>query len=238
MRNQLYQLSETDIAFPNPEYALESPDGLLAIGGGLSLPRLSNAYKSGIFPWFSEDEPIMWWSPSERGIFELDDFHISKSLRKHLKKHPVKVTINNAFEEVIEACRDQRLDTDGTWITSDMLNAYVNAHNAGIAHSLEVWSNGELAGGLYGIMQNGVFCGESMFHHQTNCSKLAMWALVNWLKRHNAHFIDCQLENPYLMTLGAQVIPRSTFLTKLKAAHNYIINPIMWEPQELDAIYE
>ncbi len=184
MRNQLYQLSETDIAFPNPEYALESPDGLLAIGGDLSLPRLSNAYKSGIFPWFSEDEPIMWWSPSERGIFELNDFHISKSLRKHLKKHPVRVTINNAFEEVIEACLDQRLDTDG------------------------------------------------------NCSKLAMWALVNWLKRHNAHFIDCQLENPYLMTLGAQVIPRSTFLTKLKAAHNYTVNPIMWEPQELDAIYE
>lgn len=238
MRNQLYQLSETDIAFPNPEYALTSPDGLLAIGGDLSVKRLSNAYKMGIFPWFSEGEPIMWWSPSERGIVELNDFHISKSLRKHLKKHPVKVTVNNAFAEVIEACCEQRIDTEGTWITSDMLSAYIAAHDANIAHSVEVWQDGELAGGLYGIMQNGVFCGESMFHHQTNCSKLAMWALVNWLKRHNAHFIDCQLENPYLTSLGAKVIPRSEFLTKLKRANAYTLNSTMWQPQELTAIYE
>ena len=238
MKNQLYQLSDTDIAFPNPEFALVSPDGLLAVGGDLSLPRLCNAYRNGIFPWFSDNEPIMWWSPSERGIVELSDFHVSKSLRKHLKKYPVTVTINNAFIEVIEACRDQRLDTDGTWITSDMLSAYTNAHNAGIAHSLEVWRNGELAGGLYGIMQNGVFCGESMFHHQTNCSKLAMWALVNWLKKHNAHFIDCQLENPYLMSLGAKVISRSDFLAKLNTALTYKVNPTMWKPQKLDAIYE
>lgn len=238
MRNQLYQLSETDIAFPNPEYALTSPDGLLAIGGDLSVKRLSNAYKMGIFPWFSEGEPIMWWSPSERGIVELNDFHISKSLRKHLKKHPVKVTINNAFAEVIEACCEQRTDTEGTWITNDMLSAYIAAHDAKIAHSVEVWQNGELAGGLYGIMQNGIFCGESMFHHQTNCSKLAMWALVNWLKRHNAHFIDCQLENPYLTSLGAKVIPRSEFLTRLKLAGSYSLNPMMWQPQELIAIYE
>lgn len=238
MRNQLYQLNETDIAFPNPEYALTSPDGLLAIGGDLSVKRLSNAYKMGIFPWFSEGEPIMWWSPSERGIVELDDFHISKSLRKHLKKHPVKVTVNNAFAEVIEACCEQRIDTEGTWITDGMLSAYIAAHNANIAHSVEVWQNGELAGGLYGIMQNGVFCGESMFHHQTNCSKLAMWALVNWLKRHNAHFIDCQLENPYLTSLGAKVIPRSEFLTKLKRANAYSLNSTMWQPQELTAIYE
>lgn len=238
MRNQLYQLSETDIAFPNPEYALTSPDGLLAIGGDLSVKRLSNAYKMGIFPWFSEGEPIMWWSPSERGIVELNDFHISKSLRKHLKKHPVKVTVNNAFAEVIEACCEQRIDTEGTWITSDMLSAYIAAHDANIAHSVEVWQDGELAGGLYGIMQNGVFCGESMFHHQTNCSKLAMWALVNWLKRHNAHFIDCQLENPYLTSLGAKVIPRSEFFTKLKRANAYTLNSTMWQPQELTAIYE
>ncbi|KPZ53205.1 leucyl/phenylalanyl-tRNA--protein transferase [Pseudoalteromonas sp. P1-25] len=238
MRNQLYQLSETDIAFPNPEYALTSPDGLLAIGGDLSVKRLSNAYKMGIFPWFSDGEPIMWWSPSERGIVELNDFHISKSLRKHLKKHPVKVTVNNAFAEVIEACCEQRIDTEGTWITNEMLSAYIAAHDANIAHSVEVWQNGELAGGLYGIMQNGIFCGESMFHHQTNCSKLAMWALVNWLKRHNAHFIDCQLENPYLSSLGAKVIPRSEFLTRLKLADSYSLNPMMWQPQELIAIYE
>lgn len=238
MRNQLYQLSDTDIAFPNPEYALTSPDGLLAVGGDLSVARLSHAYKNGIFPWFSEDEPIMWWSPSERGIVELNDFHISKSLRKHLKKHPVRVTVNNAFAEVIEACCEQRIDSEGTWITNGMIDAYNNAHEAGIAHSVEIWRDGELAGGLYGIMQNGVFCGESMFHHQTNCSKLAMWALVNWLKRHGAHFIDCQLENPYLISLGAKVIPRSEFLTKLNLANAYIPNSTMWQPQELTAIYE
>ena len=238
MKNQLYQLSDTDIAFPNPEYALESPDGLLAVGGDLSLARLSNAYCNGIFPWFSEYEPIMWWSPSERGIVEVDHLHVSKSLKQHLKRYPVRVTINNAFVKVIEACRTQRLDTDGTWITPDMLDAYINAHKAGIAHSLEVWRDCELVGGLYGIMQNGVFCGESMFHHQKNCSKLAMWALVNWLKRHNAHFIDCQLENPYLMSLGAKVITRREFLAKLNLARNYKVNPLMWEPQELEAIYE
>jgi leucyl/phenylalanyl-tRNA--protein transferase len=238
MSNKLYQLSDVDIAFPNPENALTSPDGLLAIGGDLTLPRLSLAYKNGIFPWFSDNEPIMWWSPSARGIVELEEFHISKSLRKHLKKHPVTVTINTAFEEVIEACREQRIDSEGTWITDDMQSAYISAHHAGFAHSLEVWSDNELAGGLYGIMQNGVFCGESMFHNKTNCSKLAMWALVNWLKRHNAHFIDCQLENPYLMSLGAKIITRNQFLSKLKIAENFTVQPTMWEPQKLERIYD
>lgn len=237
MNKQLYQLSKSHFAFPDPIHALEDPDGLLAIGGDLSLARLCNAYNAGIFPWFSEYEPIMWWSPSERGIVELNDFHVSKSLRKHLKKYPVTITVNHAFKEVIEACRRQRLATNGTWITPQMQDAYINAHHNGIAHSLEVWREGELIGGLYGIMQTGVFCGESMFHHQTNASKLAMWALVNWLKRHNAHFIDCQLENPYLTTLGAKVIPRSVFLTKLKAAQNYTPNSTMWKPQELTGIY-
>ena len=119
-----------------------------------------------------------------------------------------------------------------------MQQAYINAHHNGLAHSLEVWREGELAGGLYGIMQTGVFCGESMFHHQTNCSKLAMWALVNWLKRHNAHFIDCQLENPYLMSLGASVVSREEFLTKLNKAQCYTPAASMWQPQELIAIYE
>lgn len=238
MTKQLYQLSQNNNTFPDPSLALDDPDGLLAIGGCLSVSRLKNAYSQGIFPWFSEYEPIMWWSPSERGIIELDDFHISKSLRKEVRKHPVKVTINNAFEEVIEACRDQRLDSDGTWITTHMLDAYIEAHQAGIAHSIEAWRDGELAGGLYGIMQHGVFCGESMFHYQSNCSKLAMWALVNWLQRHNAHFIDCQLENPYLMSLGAKVIPRADFFTKLNNAQHYVMPNEMWQPQELTAIYE
>ena len=238
MTKQLYQLSKSHFTFPDPTHALDDPDGLLAIGGCLSVTRLKNAYQQGIFPWFSEYEPIMWWSPSERGIIELDEFHVSRSLRKHLKKYPVKVTVNNAFSQVIEACRQQRLATDGTWITTKMLDAYKEANKSGLAHSVEVWSDNELVGGLYGIMQHGVFCGESMFHHQTNCSKLAMWALVNWLKRHHAHFIDCQLENPYLVTLGEKVLPRPEFLTKLKAAEDFIIPASMWQPQELIAIYD
>ncbi|WP_405632147.1 leucyl/phenylalanyl-tRNA--protein transferase [Pseudoalteromonas sp. Ld20] len=238
MTKQLYQLSNSHFEFPNPTHALDDPDGLLAVGGCLSIERLKNAYIHGIFPWFSEYEPIMWWSPSMRGIIELNEFHVSRSLRKHLKKHPVKVTINTAFNDVIEACQQQRQDIEGTWITSEMINAYQQAHLAGVAHSLEIWIDDELVGGLYGMMQNGVFCGESMFHHQTNCSKLAMWALVNWLKRHNAHFIDCQLENPYLLSLGQKVLPRSEFLTKLKQASSFKIPPTMWQAQELIAIYD
>jgi len=220
MTKQLYQLSQDHFIFPDPQYALDDPDGLLAVGGCLSVTRLKNAYSQGIFPWFSKYEPIMWWSPSERGIIELADFHVSKSLRKHLRKNPVTVTINTAFDEVIEACQQQRIDAEGTWITDEMLNAYKQAHLDSLAHSVEVWDNGVLVGGLYGIMQAGVFCGESMFHYQTNGSKLAMWALVNWLKRHNAHFIDCQLENPYLLSLGEKIVPRADFLTKLEQAAN------------------
>ncbi|TGE84586.1 leucyl/phenylalanyl-tRNA--protein transferase [Pseudoalteromonas sp. KS88] len=238
MTKQLYQLSQDQFNFPDPQHALDDPDGLLAVGGCLSVARLKNAYSQGIFPWFGDYEPIMWWSPSERGIIELTDFHVSKSLRKHLRKNPVTVTVNTAFDEVIEACQQQRIDVEGTWITDDMLNAYKQAHLDSLAHSVEVWDDGSLVGGLYGIMQTGVFCGESMFHHQANCSKLAMWALVNWLKRHDAHFIDCQLENPYLLSLGEKVVPRSDFLTKLEQAASYKIPTTMWQAQELTAIYD
>ncbi|WP_404339998.1 leucyl/phenylalanyl-tRNA--protein transferase [Pseudoalteromonas mariniglutinosa] len=238
MTKQIYQLSHDYFDFPDPEFALDQPDGLLAVGGCLSVERIASAYKAGVFPWFSEYEPIMWWSPSERGIIEFEHFHVSRSLKKHLKKHPVKVTINHAFDQVITACREQRLNAEGTWITTKMMQAYCNAHQQGIAHSVEIWHEQQLIAGLYGIMQNGVFCGESMFHHQSNGSKLAMWALVNWLKKHNAHFIDCQLENPYLTSLGAKVIPRTEFLAKLKQAQHYTPTTTMWQPQQLVGIYD
>ncbi|WOC24780.1 leucyl/phenylalanyl-tRNA--protein transferase [Pseudoalteromonas sp. N1230-9] len=238
MIKQLYQLSAEGVDFPNPEFALDEPDGLLAIGGDLSVERIKNAYKHGVFPWFSDYEPIMWWSPSMRGVIELDEFHVSRSLKKHLKRTPVRVTVNQAFSHVINACREQRLDAEGTWITEKMMHAYIEAHHQGVAHSLEIWQDDHLVAGLYGIMQNGIFCGESMFHHTSNGSKLAMWALVNWLKKHNAHFIDCQLENPYLITLGAKVIPRTEFLTRLKLAQQYVPTSHMWQPQELINIYD
>lgn len=220
-------------------FALNDPDGLLAIGGCLSPERLNLAYQSGIFPWFNEKEPIMWWSPSERGIIDLNEFHVNRTLRKASRKTQPIVTVNMAFDSVINACREQRINVEGTWINQQMLQAYKNLHELGYAHSIEVWDqNKNLLGGLYGIMNSGVFCGESMFFHQPNGSKLAMWALVNWLKKHDAHFVDCQLENPYLTTLGAKLIPRSEFLTRLNKAQSYEIPNSMWAPQILEYIYD
>ncbi|WP_419147093.1 leucyl/phenylalanyl-tRNA--protein transferase [Pseudoalteromonas 'SMAR'] len=238
MTQQLFHLTPDNFNFPPNHFALKEPDGLLAVGGCLTVKRLENAYRNGIFPWFSEGEPLMWWSPSERGILELSDFHCGKTLRKAQRKLQPRVTVNTAFEQVIHACRQQRIDSEGTWITSKMLHAYQQAHRDGLAHSVEIWQQQRLVGGLYGIMQSGVFCGESMFHHTANASKLAMWALVNWLKRHQACFIDCQLENPYLRSLGLKVVPREEFLARLKKAEDFVPPASMWQPQELKDIYE
>jgi len=238
MSKQIYQLGPTKYGFPDPQLALDDPDGLLAFGGDLTAERLKLAYKSGIFPWFSEDEPIMWWSPTTRAVIVLSDFHVSKSLKKYQKKNQFNISVNTQFESVIEGCQQQRIDQEGTWITYDMKQAYLSLHTLGIAHSIEVSFGNTLVGGLYGIMQNGVFCGESMFHTMPNTSKLASWALVNWLKKHNAHFIDCQLTNPYLTSLGATEITRSDFLAKLKLANAFNMPSDMWKPQQLDNIYE
>lgn len=238
MTQQITHLSDNNTQFPSCDLALTNPDGLLAVGGCLSLARLSKAYHCGIFPWFNEREPIMWWAPSERGIVELDEFHVSKSLKKAMRRMQPTVTINTAFTQVINACRTQRINNEGTWINTQMLDAYYAAHKAGFAHSIEVWHEKQLIGGLYGIMQSGIFCGESMFFKQPNASKLAMWALVNWLKKHQAHFIDCQLENPYLTSLGAKVIPREEFLTRLSIANDFNIPANMWLAQTLENIYD
>lgn len=239
MTPRLFHLSSDNHVFPDPNLALNDPDGLLAIGGCLSPERLNLAYQSGIFPWFNEKEPIMWWSPSERGIIDLNEFHVNRTLKKVARKTQPIVTVNMAFDSVINACREQRINAEGTWINQQMLQAYKNLHELGYAHSMEVWDqNKNLLGGLYGIMNSGVFCGESMFFHQPNGSKLAMWALVNWLKKHDAHFVDCQLENPYLTTLGAKLIPRSEFLTRLNKAQSYEIPNSMWAPQILEYIYD
>ncbi|MBQ4809845.1 leucyl/phenylalanyl-tRNA--protein transferase [Pseudoalteromonas luteoviolacea] len=238
MTQQLFHLSPSDFLFPPCHFALTDPDGLLAIGGCLSTQRLRKAYQLGIFPWFNEREPIMWWAPSERGILELEDFHVGRTLKKAKNKLNPTVTVNTAFEQVIKQCREQRLHNEGTWINKNMVQAYCQGHREGFVHSVEVWADGKLVGGLYGIMVSGVFCGESMFHTVPNASKLAMWALVNWLKKHNAHFIDCQLDNPYLSSMGAKVIPRAEFLTRLKEANDYKSADDMWQPQELRAIYD
>ncbi len=204
--------------FPSPELALEDPNGLLAFGGDLSSDRLIAAYNNGIFPWYSEGESLLWWSPDPRGILYLEDYHVSKSFLKFLRNTSLKVTLNHNFNDVIEACALIPRTDQGTWITVDMLNAYSRLHELNQAHSIEVWENDILVGGLYGVSVGGVFCGESMFHSTTNASKLAMYCLVNLMRASNGVFIDCQMQTGHLSSLGAKNIPRSLFLKELNQA--------------------
>lgn len=229
---QLYQLDES-LAFPHPDYALNDPNGLLAFGGDLSVERLRLAYRNGIFPWFSDQEPIMWWSPDPRGVLELDQLHVSKSLKKCIRQKKWRVTINKAFTEVSQACSTVPRSDDGTWITESMLNAYTVLHRAGIAHSVEVWDQDNLIGGLYGVSVGKVFCGESMFHRQTNGSKLAFYYLVEHLRQHNFDFIDCQMQNPHLATLGVTEISRDQYLQRLLAGRDKVASPDVWRATEL-----
>lgn len=209
---------DTDSPFPSVEHALDEPNGLLAYGADLSPGRLLTAYSQGIFPWFSEGEPLLWWSPSPRAIIPLEDFHASASLRKLMRKKTYQVTLNQDFAAVIQQCasipRIQYGQTS-TWITADMIAAYQTLHELGLAHSVEVWEGENLVGGLYGVAVGQVFCGESMFHRKANTSKLALACLVEHMKRHNGAFIDCQMPTDHLMSLGAQPIAREAFVDLL-----------------------
>ncbi|RYD74273.1 MAG: leucyl/phenylalanyl-tRNA--protein transferase [Sphingobacteriales bacterium] len=206
-----FQLADKDLSFPNP--ALAEDDGLLAIGGDLSLKRLLLAYSNGIFPWFSEGEPILWYSPHERCVIYPEKIKVSKSMRKIIKDEIFKVTIDKAFADVIKNCASTpRNGQDGTWITNEMQEAYINLHENGFAHSVEVWLGDKLAGGLYGIIINRVFCGESMFSHVSNASKAALI----YLSKTDIDLIDCQLPNDHLMSLGARMISREVYMETLK----------------------
>lgn len=239
MTQQLTILQSPHDAFPNPEIALSDPDGLLAIGGDLSTKRLINAYKLGIFPWFNPGEPIMWWSPSQRAVLKVGNLKISRSLKKLARQKRYRIFINHQFENVIQACVEQRQFKEGTWITSEMIEAYTKLHHLGIAHSIEIVNfDGALVGGLYGLMTGGTFCGESMFHRESNCSKLAFWALHDHLNEHGIQLIDCQLENPHLMSLGATIMPRTEFLTTIKHTADLKLNKQMWSKQQLDIPYD
>ncbi len=201
--------------FPDPGYALEEPNGLLAVGGDLSPARLLNAYRQGIFPWYSEGQPILWWSPQPRAVLYPDQFKISRSLKKSLRKRPFHVTLDTDFTKVIEACSEPRRDTNGTWITEEMKEAYIQLHHIGFAHSVECWENDELIGGLYGVSLGKVFFGESMFARRTDASKIGFAHLVEQLKRWGFGLIDCQIHSNHLSSLGAQDIPREEFLRLL-----------------------
>jgi leucyl/phenylalanyl-tRNA--protein transferase len=203
------------LAFPDVESA--SYDGILAIGGDLQPERLILAYKSGIFPWYNQDEPIIWYSPEKRMVLFPEDLKISKSMRQLMRKNEFKITWNKAFDKVIEACqKSPRKDQDGTWITNDMKEAYIKLHELGFAKSIEVWKDKELVGGLYGIDLGHVFCGESMFSKTSNTSKLAFIHLVQSLEKKNYKLIDCQVYNEHLESLGAKEISRQEFMGYLR----------------------
>jgi len=200
------------IDFPVPETA--SDDGVIALGGDLSVERLTHAYNNGIFPWFFEGEPIVWYCPPERMVLFPEELKITKSMRQVLRKKEFIITENQAFEEVIYNCKNiERNEEFGTWITDDMEQAYINLHKKGIAKSIEVWHDEELVGGLYGVDLGSVFCGESMFSKVSNVSKLAFIHLV---QHHDYKLIDCQVYNEHLASLGAREIDRNEFLGMLK----------------------
>lgn len=204
---------ESDPAqFPDPVHALEEPNGLLAVGGDLSPARLLNAYRQGIFPWYSDGQPILWWSPNPRAVLFPERFKASRSLRKTLRKRLFRVTLDTAFGAVIEACSEPRSDAAGTWITEEMKQAYLQLHHIGFAHSVECWEGDALVGGLYGVSMGKVFFGESMFSRRTDASKIGFAHLVEQLKEWGFSLIDCQVHSGHLASLGAEDVPREAFL--------------------------
>ncbi len=219
--------------FPPLEHALEHPDGLLAIGGDLSSARLLAAYPRGIFPWFSDDQPILWWSPNPRMVLFPNQLKVSRSLHKNLRNSGFSVTVNQAFSAVLFACaRIPRADQDGTWITTDIQAAYTQLHEQGFAHSVECWYQNQLVGGLYGVGIGKIFFGESMFSLMSNASKVAFVKFVEYLRTQHYALIDCQVHSEHLASLGANLIPRSTFKQCLDTAC-YPLAPMPDPPCEL-----
>jgi leucyl/phenylalanyl-tRNA--protein transferase len=212
----VYMLN-SELVFPDPQKA--NPDGLLAVGGDLTPTRLLLAYESGIFPWFSPPDPLLWWSPDPRCVIFTDKVKVSKSMRNVLNRNEFEITYDQDFLGVMSGCRSvERPGQDGTWITSEILEAYSNLHDLGMAHSVEAWYNGELVGGLYGVSIGKMFCGESMFANRSNASKVALIYLCRRLSSWGFELIDCQIYNDHLGSMGAQHISRAEFLKKLDQA--------------------
>ena len=208
----------SDAPFPPAELALREPDGLLAIGGDLSPVRLLNAYAGGIFPWFSEDQPLLWWSPDPRMVFRSDGVHLPSRFRRGLRSSRWRITADTAFAEVMQACAQApRPGQDGTWITRDMLDTYGELHQLGYAHSVEVRDGDELVGGIYGVAIGRMFFGESMFSARSGGSKVALAALAQALHGWGWPLIDAQVENPHLLRMGATHLPRDAFLSEVRA---------------------
>ncbi len=204
--------------FPDPALAETNPNGLLAVGGDLTVERLVNAYKKGIFPWYSEGEPILWWSPDPRLILKPKNLHISRSLQKLIRQQKFEISLNRCFKAVIDACSEPRKGESGTWITEEMKAAYITLHQAGFALSVEVWKNKKLVGGLYGVLIQRAFFGESMFSRVSNSSKIALVTLVEFALEQQIELIDCQMTTSHLLSMGAREIPRTEFIKALQYA--------------------
>jgi len=202
--------------FPPLEQALDEPPGLLAAGGDLSPARLIAAYQRGIFPWYSPGQPVLWWSPDPRAVLFPDEFKCARSLAKRLRNGGFEVAVDRDFSATIDACAAPRSHAPGTWITSEMRSAYLRLHRLGLAHSVESWRGGELAGGLYGVRLGGVFFGESMFSRERDASKVALAHLVGMCPRNEIAVIDCQLPSPHLASLGSRNLPRRQFQALLR----------------------
>ena len=215
--------------FPPSREALEYPNGLLAAGGELTPARLLSAYRRGIFPWYEEPQPVLWWTPNPRAVLFPAELHISRSLRRVLRRDSFALATDTAFGEVMAACAEPRRDALGTWIGRDMLAAYIALHREGHAHSVEVLDGtGQLVGGLYGVALGGVFFGESMFSRQPDASKVALVALVDILSRGGFGLIDCQVGNPHLTSLGARDIDRLDFEARLAQNVGNEVDPGIW----------
>ncbi|WP_336708517.1 MULTISPECIES: leucyl/phenylalanyl-tRNA--protein transferase [unclassified Cedecea] len=228
---RLVQLSRDSIAFPSPEGALREPNGLLALGGDLTPARLLMAYQRGIFPWFSPGDPILWWSPDPRAILYPEQFHLSRSMKRFHRTSPYTVTLNHAFERVLYGCASDR--NEGTWITADIVEAYLRLHELGHAHSVEVWEGKELVGGMYGVAQGALFCGESMFSRRVNASKTALLVFCQHFIRHGGKLIDCQVLNEHTASLGVIEIPRREYLQALAELRLQHLGSHCWVPQML-----
>lgn len=211
---------DAETGFPDPERALVSPPGLLALGGDLSPQRLRQAYHQGIFPWFSEGDPILWWSPDPRCVIAPPSFSPSRSLRRSLRQGSWRLSTDRCFEQVMRACAAPRPYADSTWISEDIIAGYCSLHTLGQAHSIEVWHDDELAGGLYGVSVGRIFCGESMFSRRNDASKIAFWALMSLGSAWRLPLIDCQLENSHLASLGAGPVSRRDYLACLRSVRD------------------
>ena len=225
---------DIDTPFPPVCEALDEPNGLLAAGADLSVSRLLNAYSSGIFPWYSEGEPILWWSPNPRTVLLLDEYRPSRSLCRFIRQSNLEITLNTSFEQVVQRCSEPRKDHSGTWITPLIKQAYIELHKINKAHSVEVWQNNSLVGGIYGVSIGKLFCGESMFSRVTNGSKTALACLIGYLRPQGFPMIDCQVENPHLFSLGAINIDRKSYLKTVKSAISEHTTNDFWKSKTLN----